>query len=409
MSLKIIVIGAGLSGLSCARKLQREGHEVKVLEASDGVGGRVRTDNVDDFRLDRGFQVYFDAYPFASHEVNVSKLNPRRPIDGALLHYSPSDQRLFGRQYAFSNATTFGDKFALLSWLFYVQSKQASSLLAGHDETIGEQIKRFGLSDRIVEGFFKPFFSGVFLDDKLETSARVVNFVWKMLADSGSMIPALGMGKIADQIADDLLPGTVEFGAAVKKITQNPTGVETEDGTFHAADYVILATEGPAADRILGRPATSTPLSSTCAYYEVDEMPIKEPILMLNASRKGLINEIMPNSLVSPELTPGNRHMIGVTSLGIPGLSDTELDKTYRAEMAQWFPKARTDNWRLIKLYRIPQASYSQKPGFMRQTPPHKTELDNVYQAGDATTFCSIEGAFRASARVCHMIVESAR
>jgi monoamine oxidase len=53
----VVVVGAGLAGLSCAKQLSGMGRRVILLEASDRVGGRVRTDVVDGLNLDHGFQV----------------------------------------------------------------------------------------------------------------------------------------------------------------------------------------------------------------------------------------------------------------------------------------------------------------------------------------------------------------
>ncbi len=61
MSLDVIVVGAGLAGLHAALRLQAAGREVIVLEASDAVGGRIRTDEVDGMLLDRGFLSCYDA------------------------------------------------------------------------------------------------------------------------------------------------------------------------------------------------------------------------------------------------------------------------------------------------------------------------------------------------------------
>ncbi len=71
----VLIVGAGLSGLSCALWLHEGGLSVLVLEASDGIGGGVRTDEVEGFLLDRGFQVFLMAYPEAQRVLDYGALD----------------------------------------------------------------------------------------------------------------------------------------------------------------------------------------------------------------------------------------------------------------------------------------------------------------------------------------------
>ncbi len=84
--MKVIVVGAGLAGLTCAKALREGGAGVTAFEASDGVGGRVRTDEKDGFLLDRGVQAYFTAYPVARRHLDHARLDLRAFDPGAIIH-----------------------------------------------------------------------------------------------------------------------------------------------------------------------------------------------------------------------------------------------------------------------------------------------------------------------------------
>ena len=242
---KVIVVGAGLAGLTCARLLKNAGVDVVVQEKSEGVGGRVRTDLVDGFTLDRGFQVFFTAYPAAKRQLDYAKLDLRRFDPGALIAQGD-------RRHVLADPTrdpdallpslltgivTTRDKY--LTWRLSgeLSQKSLSAVLDGPDETTERFLKRRGFSSRFVENFARPFFGGIFLDRSLQTSARAFQFNWKMLSDGDTSVPARGMGQLCAQLAAGL---DVNLESPVESLTRLD------------ADAIVVATPAPEAARLTG-------------------------------------------------------------------------------------------------------------------------------------------------------------
>ncbi|MDN5698656.1 MAG: FAD-dependent oxidoreductase, partial [Rubrobacter sp.] len=267
--MKIIVIGAGLAGLTCAKTLSENGAQVEVLEASDGVGGRVRTDERDGFLLDRGFQVYFTSYPAASRHLDHEALDLRAFDPGAVIHRGGRRDVLADPlrdpgsivQSIFSNVAGVRDKLLTL--------RMAASAAPGNVEAAGEwggdpesegdgsseeYLRRAGFSDKFIDGFFRPFYGGIFLDRSLSTSAKVLRFTFRMLATGKTAVPSRGMAEIPRQLASHLPQGAIFLNSPVRELLRDGervTGVRTDDGE-READAVVVAVEGPEAARLSG-------------------------------------------------------------------------------------------------------------------------------------------------------------
>src|SRR5947209_17286008 len=209
---RTIVIGAGLAGLACARELQRNGREFLVLEASDAPGGRVRTDVVDGFRLDRGFQVLLTEYPECRAFLDYDALNLRTFRPGALVWHSGRFHRLVDPkrhplESLFSAVDPFislPDKLRVAKLSAKVLARSSEDLFAEPEAFTIDRLREFNFSDQIIERFIRPFFAGVFLEEQLSTSSRLFEFYFQMFAKGATAVPALGMGEIARQIAQGL-------------------------------------------------------------------------------------------------------------------------------------------------------------------------------------------------------------
>ncbi|MGW8282939.1 MAG: NAD(P)/FAD-dependent oxidoreductase, partial [Gemmatimonadota bacterium] len=254
----VLIAGAGLAGLVCARKLIRAGLEPLVLEASDAPGGRVRTDEVDGFRLDRGFQVLLTAYPVTRQILDYDRLDLRPFEPGALLRMDGGFHRIadpFRRPGAVpatlrAPVGTFGDKLRVARLALSLRRDSVEEILTRDESTTRERLEALGFSPRVVEAFFRPFLGGVFLDAELATSSRMFEFVFKMFGAGPVAVPAAGMGAISGQLADGLGSDTLRTGAPVASVTRD--SVTLESGERLTGKAVVVATEGRTAVRLAG-------------------------------------------------------------------------------------------------------------------------------------------------------------
>src|SRR5450631_336482 len=200
----VVVIGAGLAGLECARLLEQRQTDVALLEASDAPGGRVRTDVVDGFRLDRGFQVLLDSYPEAQRALNYPALSLKRFLPGALVWHRGSFHRfadpfrepLAATGLLFDPVVPLMDKLRVLRLRSQVARMGNADYLEHPERTTRAFLQDFGFSEVIIRRFFQPFFGGVFLETELATSSRLFEFLFRMFSTGSAGVPALGMGEI---------------------------------------------------------------------------------------------------------------------------------------------------------------------------------------------------------------------
>src|SRR5215217_6358854 len=324
--MRVIVVGAGLAGLTCAKVLSERGTEVVVFEASDGVGGRVRTDEKDGFLLDRGFQVYFTAYPIAGRHLDHATLN-LKPFDlGAIVQRGHQESDLsdpLRDSEAFLpslllNAAAFSDKLLTLKLAArsIPERMQSAGELDSADSSSLEYLRGKGFSERIIGNFYRLFFGGIFLDRSLSTSARVLRFTFKMLATGKTAVPARGMGEIPKQLATFLPTGAVRTSSPVSSLLREKdriVGVEAA-GEEHEADAVVVATEAPAAGRLTGQTVPEGTVGQLCVYYIADDLGSGRKII-LNAGDAGFVNNAVQISNVSPLYAPPGQRLLSVVAL----------------------------------------------------------------------------------------------
>ena len=306
----VVIVGAGLAGLACALRLHEAGAGVRVLEASDGVGGRVRTDVVEGFRLDRGFQVLLTAYPETRRVLDYAALDLRPFLPGALVRRSSHFHELSDPwrrpERAWRSLTagvgSLADRLRMARFRGRVRRGSLEDLFRRPETSAAERLHAEGFSSEMIDAFFRPFFGGILLDRSLSASSRMLEFVFRMMAEGDVAIPAAGMGAIPEQMAGRLPAGTVRLGARVA--SASPREVRLESGETVGGDAVVIATEGPEAARLASLPAPgSRPV--TCLYFAAERAPIAEPLLVLDGDESGPVNNLCFPTQVAPAYAPG--------------------------------------------------------------------------------------------------------
>jgi phytoene dehydrogenase-like protein len=399
--MKTIVIGAGLAGLTCAKVLRERGVEVAVFEASDGVGGRVRTDQRDGFLLDRGFQVYFTSYPVARRHLDYGALDFRTFDPGVIVHRGPEKSVLSDPlrdpkalvPSLLSDAATLGDKVRTLD---LVVSTFPGGLSAGEengeaDTSTLEFLKAAGLSERYIDSFFRPFYGGILLNRELSTSARVFRFTLRMLATGRTVVPALGMGEIPRQLASRLPDDAIRLNSPVEALLRDGerVGGVRVAGEEHGADAVVVATDAPAAGLLTGEAVPEGAVGEVCLYYQTDGFGSGKKIL-LNAEDGAFVNNAVEMSNVSEKYAPPGRHLLYAVALAGLELPDEELYRKGIEDLSRWYPDA---DFRPIALRRIPFGQFAQPPGIHRRLPENRTKTPGLVLAGEYTEDSSINGS----------------
>ena len=426
MEKDVVIVGAGLAGLRCAGLLEQAGLDVLLLEAADAPGGRVRTDLVDGFRLDRGFQIMLTAYPEARKALHYRSLKLRRLTPGALVWHGgrfhrfadPWREPLAAARFLFDDIVPLSDKIRVAALRARVRSGEPADLFTRPDMPTYDYLRKFGFSPRMVERFFSPFFGGIFLEQELVTSSRYFQFLFRMFATGSVAVPLEGMEKIPQQLAARLRPGTLETGARVNALTRSAQrfSVALADGRTIEAKHVVLAVaeyeQRPLLTDLLSpRRAQARELrewcSTTTLYYTATKSPVEGPILVLNGEGPGAgpINNLAVMSQVSRRYAPQGQELIAVSCVGIGPANDEEmqlLDALVREQATLWFGE-QVAEWQLLAGYPIRYALPLARTTQWQANPPRLA--DNVYICSDAQEQPSQQGALASGRRAAEAIL----
>ena len=407
-----------MAGLTCAKVLHEAGLDVRVFEKSDGVGGRVRTDGKQGFKLDRGFQVFLEAYPEAKRHLDYGALDLHPFEPGALVRRGGAFRRLADPwrtwdepvkllQTAAAKVGSPLDKLKIARVRASATGGSVEHLFRLPERTTLAALRdNAEFSKEMIDAFFRPFLGGVFLEDELTTSNRFFYFVFRMFAAGDVSLPAGGIGAIPKQLADRLPYGSVRLGRAVEAV--GPKSV-TVGGESHPFDAVVLACGSDAAAALGAKSDDAGPTtwrSTTCLYFVAEKAPRKEPILMLNGEGRGEpegaapgagpINSLCVPSRVCPSYASGGRELISVSVLGEAGAAP-DLAAAVRKQAAAWFgPQA--ERWEHLETVRIEKALPAYEPP---TTPPADVPVRSgaFYVCGDWRSDPSLNGAMATGRR----------
>ncbi|RKX35288.1 MAG: amine oxidase [Verrucomicrobia bacterium] len=407
---EVVVVGAGLSGLVCALRLQESGVDVQVLESSDAVGGRIRTDSVGSFHLDRGFQVLLDNYPEAKHWLDFDRLELRPFVPGCLVY---KRGRFYRLDDPFRSPTRIGpslvsplgsflDKLRIARLRYKVTWPSLESVLSRPEMTTREALENDGFSDEIIKAFFEPFLSGIFLDPDLQTSSRIFHWLFRLFSTGLASLPARGMQAIPDQLAEKIEKGRIRLKTRV--VSAEPGQVRLDDGSTIKCRTTVIATDPSSAAGLLRQPDLTVFNGVTTLYYAVDGRPLTEPILVLNGEDDGPVNHLCSPTEVAREYGPRGSSLLSLSALGGQEQSDDALDEAVREQMVPWFGMAVTD-WKLLRIDRIPHAIPSQRPPALSGARKPLRVADGLFNCGDHTNFASINGAMESGRLVAEEIL----
>jgi phytoene dehydrogenase-like protein len=397
----VIIIGGGLAGLAAARTLAAAGVTPLLLEANAEVGGRVATDEVDGFLLDRGFQVLLDSYPEARMQLNLAALQLGRFAPGAMIRVGgrfgrvadPWRDPIAGVRSLASGAFTPMDALRMLRLRSEAILALEGEPVARGEETAARGLHRRRFSERAIERFFRPFFGGVFLDSQLGAPRHWFEFLFGMFAIGHATLPADGMRAIPRHLAAGLPAGSVRRNTRVRGL--KGTQVELATGEMLTAQAVILATDARNAPVLV--PGTRSPQWASCVtlYYAAPESPTRAPLLVLNGEdRRGPVNHVCVPSDVSASYAPPGRALVSATVVGSGHADDGILDRDARAQLSAWFGTSRVKAWRLLRVVRVPHALPRGVPA-PDQVAAAVRLRPQLYACGDYLETPSINGALR--------------
>lgn len=397
----VIIVGAGLSGLSAAVHLHRQGRKVLILEASDRAGGRVKTDSVDGFILDRGFQVLLTAYPEAKKLLNYKDLQLCKMLPGATVLYDGGTFEIadpFRRPKAlfstlFAPVGTILDKINTLWLKNKLQKMSIDTIFTQPEQTTLQQLSDYGFSQKMIQRFYKPFLSGIYLENQLTTSNRMFDFVMKMFSDGDVAIPALGMEEIPKQLVSQLPESSIQYYKKVSKIVHNT--LILEDGTTFEANQIVIATNANELTKQFLPNQKTTAQQATNVYFEARIAPTKKAIVVLNASStKKWVNNLTVLSNVSKMYAPPEKVLISISYNELAPIEDFELAENMKKELEQWYGK-QVHDWKMIKTYRIDYALPIQDSVKNELSISEIKISDTLFICGDYLLNGSVNAAFK--------------
>ena len=411
-----VIIGGGVAGLAAAIRLQELERRFVLLEASDRVGGRVKTDVIEGFQIDRGFQVLLTAYPACQRLLDYKSLDLRAFEPGSLIRIGGRFRRL-GDPWrrpgsipaaVFNPVGSIGDKLRLARLRSQSLRGTLEDLYGRPQTSTIDRLRDDGFSERIIDQFFRPFLGGVYLDESLATPSRMLEFVFRMFASGDIVLPAAGIEAIPQQMVARLPPGSVRTGCTVTGVDfgESEHTIDSGGEPLRAA-AVIMATESNAAARLLGRPQTATSWSSTVNLcYAADRSPRRDRLLILRGDEPGPIQTACVPSAIAPPYAPADKALISV-SVGpdaedVDGINDGSFEDPVRKQLRRWFGPE-VDDWRLLQINRVPYGLPRLDLDVILR-PAADPQIRRLYHAGDRHQSPSLQAAMDTGIRAADAV-----
>ena len=406
----IHIIGGGISGLIAARVLEEHGLSATIIEATDRLGGRVKTDVVDGYNLDHGFQVLLTAYPAAKKYLDFDALALQEFLPGSAI-FKNGKQKIIGdplRNLSLllptlvSGIGTVNDKLKILALNRRLKKKSIQNIFAEKEQTTISYLENIGFSETIITDFFIPFFSGIFLENKLDTSSRMFEFVYKMFGEGNAALPKDGIQAIPKQLFEKLKSTTIIFNTKVKSVENG--NIKLESGETLKSNFTIIATQASGLVSNLKNQATLWKSCDTL-YFEVTKREIRKPLIGLIAAPNALINNIFYHTSLQTSAT-ATKELLSVTVIDRQNLTNKQLVAEVQKELKEL---CNIDSCNFIKHYNIPMALPNLQDIQYEMLPSETRLTETIFLAGDTQLNGSLNAAMIAGERAALEVINLSR
>lgn len=406
----VLVIGAGLAGLRCAGVLRQAGRDVRVWEAADGIGGRVRTDVIDGFRCDRGFQVLNPAYSELQRAVDVSALRLQpfgagvsvRRANGSTAWVHPLRAPAKVPGMLARGGLGPREVVAVARWAAAaIRPKALKS--DGHDDTsLRTALDRAGVVGEL-RRVIDRFLAGVLLEGDGATSNAFTLLLVRMFVLGVPGLPADGMQALPRQLALDLAD-SITVQRNVTELIRDGAGWQASDGTHGIrARHVVVATDPVGAARLTDLPPP--PMHGVVTdWWAADEAPPGPPMLWVDGRQEppGPVLNTAVMSAAAPTYAPAGQHLIAASALLAPDGTEP-AEAVMRSHAAGILGAADHSRWTLVTRHVVPHALPTQSPPLSVRRSIRTA--DGRWVCGDHRDTASIQGALVSGRRTAEAIL----
>ena len=405
---KIHIIGAGISGLIAAQVLEKHGYQPTIIEKEDRTGGRLKTNIIDGFQLDLGFQVLLSNYSGAKKYLDYNLLETQELKPGACI-FKNGKKKTIGDplrdpsvilKTIFSGIGNLKDKIKIVQLKSKLKNKSIDAIFNEKETTTSKYLSDFGFSDKIINEFFKPFFTGIFLETKLETSSRMFEFIFKMFGEGMALIPKGGIEEIAKQLTKKLQNTNFLFNTSVSEVKVKE--IILSDGEIIKTDYTLIASE---ASHLISNLNNQDLDWKSCdnLYFKAPKREIKKPFIGLIQNSECLINNIFYHTSIEMK-NRGNDELLSVTVVKDHNLDDKELIEKIETELKT---ECNIDRLTFLKMYKIPKALPNLENVQYNVFPSESKLTDSIFLAGDVQANGSLNAAILTGESAATGIIEA--